>query len=1418
MTHAIGRIGEGGVAAVGIDIGSTSVKTVALDARGQVQARASRPLVGEQRATVLEAVADLGLPPDLRTAFGVTGQGRLLLADLPGVVADNEVLALLAGAGAIGSRARSIIEIGGQISRWLQIEPAEPGLMPTLVAFALNDQCAAGAGAFLTQQAGRLQMGIAEFAAAAAAAPTGASIAGRCAVFAKSDMIHLQQKGVGVREIAYGLCLALARNFIGTVLRGREARPPVAFAGGGALNAGLVRAFGELLGADEVSVLPDPVYVGALGAASLAARRGARLPLATLVERLRPSVAAVARADSGRLKVESEPTGDHPAYAFDDGKPVVEAFLGVDLGSVSTDFVVLRPDGELLHGIYLPTRGRPIEVLGEGLAMLRERYGARLRVLGLGTTGSGRHLAAKLLGADLVQNEITAQLRGALHYFPDVDSIFEIGGQDSKYVRVERGQVADFTMNKVCAAGTGSFLEEQCENLGIDVKTAFAPLAKRSAAPAELGARCTVFMETELVNARSAGANLADLTAGLALAVARNYLQKVVAHRRVGKNVVFQGGVANNAAVRRAFEQLLGRRVLVHPHAGLSGAIGVALLTRAALAVARTHPGHGRAGEQATKFKGLEAIGPGYETRTFECKHCENRCAVAIVHVGDTKAHFGDTCERYTVRDAGRDPDAPSVPDLFAEREALLRGYVDEEVAGDSRRTVGLPRASIMFEYLPFWATLLRELGFSVRLSPQSNSRTLELGNRHLPAETCLPIKMVFGHVAALRDAGVDHILVPSVVTLDDPTRKTGQVCPFTSAVPFMARAAIDASIVTPALVLGKEFRHFAEEMTPALEELGVPPARLRAAWEQAMAAQTAFREALRVRGESLLAGDFERALVVAGRPYNLFDPYLNLNLGRHLQRLGVLALPQGFLPAEGMDLTDRGERLPWRFPRDAMRAAVYSLSDPRLHTLFVTNFGCGPDSFVQKYLTDALSDRPPLVLEFDEHRGEAGMVTRIEAYLDQIKEQPPARPRRPVRMPQPPARLDQGPFYIPYFADHAYAFEGALRFIGAQAEVLPPPDAESIALGEASTTGKECHAYAMVAGDMLRFAARRDPAQPATFLFPSTNAPCLLTQWGEGYRMTLAERGHTHVRVLDTGGGKATLDLFGMRGVTPLWRGLVATDLMVAWLCEHRPYEVRPGAADEVHATNLRDLSDSLAADDMPGFIGRACERMTSVEVDRSVPRPLVGVAGDIYTRINSAANLQLFRTLETMGCEVWPAPFLVDAMDFSFANSIVRTWREKVYHEAVAAFALTLRKDLESWRVRRKLSTQLTHAGEPSYRELIRLTAPYVGRRSVEMLILDVGKIAHFAGNGADGIVHAICLNCMLGTAAAGLLGRMRKDYGVPTVSLVYAAGETPALRTKLEAFVHQVHEHHRDRKAAAPPADKERPSFTRRWLFGG
>jgi predicted nucleotide-binding protein (sugar kinase/HSP70/actin superfamily) len=423
-------------------------------------------------------------------------------------------------------------------------------------------------------------------------------------------------------------------------------------------------------------------------------------------------------------------------------------------------------------------------------------------------------------------------------------------------------------------------------------------------------------------------------------------------------------------------------------------------------------------------------------------------------------------------------------------------------------------------------------------------------------------------------------------------------------------------------------------------------------------------------------------------------------------------------------------------------------------------------------------------------------MVTRIEAYLDRMRTATTTRPRPPARPTPPVTRFDGGPVYIPYVADHVHAIAGALRSIGVEAEVLPPPDAESVAAGEALATGKECHVYSIMAGDMLRAVERIGPGRTGSYFFFGATAPCLLTQFGPGYRQLLAERGVDNVRVVAPP-LEEFIKVLGMGGLLQMWRGLVVIDLLHKWQCQTRPYEARPGSTDAVHAENVRDVTESLALDDLDGFVDRALRRIAGVATDRSVPRPLVGVAGDIYTRINAAGNMGLFRTLEELGCEVWPASFLVEIVDFGLTNDLIRRLKEGTYPQALGALALVLRRDLAGWRARRRLAPHVRHAAEPSHSDIVDLTAPYVGSRAIQQLLLDVGKMVDFASHGVDGVAQAICLNCMIGTAAAALLGRIRRDYGVPMVSLVYGSTEGPAQRTKLEAFVHQVREHHRKRQ---------------------
>ncbi|HNW36161.1 MAG TPA: acyl-CoA dehydratase activase, partial [Candidatus Ozemobacteraceae bacterium] len=422
----------------------------------------------------------------------------------------------------------------------------------------------------------------------------------------------------------------------------------------------------------------------------------------------------------------------------------VEGFLGVDVGSVSTDFVVMDVNGGLVSSLYLPTRGAPLEVLREGLALMRSRFTGGLRVLGCGATGSGRHLAGRILGADIVRNEITCQLLGARHYLDDVESIIEIGGQDSKFVSVRGGQISDFAMNKICAAGTGSFLEEQAVRMGISIVGEFADRAFAAESPGDLGSRCTVFMETEIVSAIKNGASVEDLCAGLAFSIVRNYLEKVVGNRPLGDRILLQGGTASNDAVVAAFEQVLGRKVAVHPYNRISGAIGAADAVRTSIGTGKK-----------TIFRGLDS-GAVPSLRSFRCSGCPNNCEVNLLERDGEQIYFGDTCERYTSRGSGTSS-AVLLPNLATEYlkscEAFFESTGRNGAAGPE---IGIPRASLFMAHLPFWGTFFHAIGCTPVLSDNSNADTLSLGLKHLSVGVCLPMKLTAGHVNALLEKQQD--------------------------------------------------------------------------------------------------------------------------------------------------------------------------------------------------------------------------------------------------------------------------------------------------------------------------------------------------------------------------------------------------------------------------------------------------------------------------------------------------------------------------------------------------------------------------------------------------------------------------------------------------------------------------------------
>ncbi|MBZ5582836.1 MAG: acyl-CoA dehydratase activase, partial [Acidobacteriia bacterium] len=1153
---------------VGIDLGAAAVKIALCNLEGALVWWARTASRGRPLVAFLEAID--ALPNEWRSQHirvSVTGSGQYLLDVVAHCVRVSEVLAVASAVRRRFPGARTVIDLGGLSSKWILLGA---GGQDTVADFSSNGLCAAGAGAFLEQQAGRLGLSVDHLGELAGAAARGAAIAGRCSVFAKSDMIHLQQQGTPLEEIALGLCQALARTFLATVTQGRAVDPPVALVGGGATNPGLVRAFREQLGrSDGLLLAPDSaVLFAALGAAHMA-QEAPVTSFPALIDAVRERAEAVATTHATvslpplRTRTEDRRTETVERPPLAAGR--VDAYLGLDVGSVSTNLALLTTDFRVIDGVYVPTRGRPVEALDLGLCRIRERLGDRVRILGVGATGSGRHLAAKAAGADVTHNEITAQMISSLLFFPEVETIFEIGGQDSKYISVRHGRLADFEMNKICAGGTGSFLEEQAERLGIRIVDEFSELALRGASPCDLGARCTVFMDTELVRSQERGAPLADICAGLAYSVARNYLEKVVAGRPIGRSVLFQGGTASNQAVAAAFRQLLGRPVHVHPYNRISGAIGAALLAE-------------RAKPRRTRFLGFNSCAVS-NLRSFECPRCENRCQVNLVQLGVRRVHFGDVCERYSERDAEPREFHRPFQELFAERERLLLKEAGPEGAppadGGRLPKLGLLRASLNLEFLPFWSTFLRDLGYEPAISAATTAALLYQNMPNLPAEICLPMKAAAAQAKALLATGVDKLFAPALLECPEPGEDESHTCFYTQQLPDLLRMAFPGRIIPALFALREGMLGLVSPILALARALDRPLEAVGRALFRARVAQTRFAEARKRMGKEALATSFDRAIVVLGRPYNVHDPFLNLGLARHLERLGLPAIPWDLLPLDEVRLDPRWQTVPWHYNREHLRALELIRRDTRLFPILVSSYGCGPDGFTVKHLEELLAGSPRLLLEFDEHRGEAGLVTRLEAFADEIEEHVRAHTaaRAPVLTPGPRWLPEGRRFYIPHFSEHAGVYAALLRSAGFQADVLPPPDEETVRLGEQYASGRECHPYAILAGELIRLVRRSLPETGDVFLVPSCASPCLLRQYGDALRILLLREGLSRMEVWDA----ASPQLGGLVGTTGLLRlhaGLLATDILFTLATRLAPYQRRREGFENLRTAAMESVA----------------------------------------------------------------------------------------------------------------------------------------------------------------------------------------------------------------------------------------------------
>jgi predicted CoA-substrate-specific enzyme activase len=927
------------------------------------------------------------VPQDRVEGIRVTGSGGQLIGGMLGSAVENEFRAIARGMRIFHPEVRTVFEMGGQTSKFLRLGAGKDSMQMGIIDYQASGECAAGTGSFIDQQASRLRYSIEDVGPAACGAACSARVAGRCSVFAKTDMIHAQQKGYTTDQILRGLCDAVARNFKSSIVKGRRVTPPVAFIGGVAMNESIRKSLCEAfkLGDDDFLVPELYGWMGAAGAAVLEAEERTRPAARRLRRQLKEedaessvgnqplTLANVLLLRNQVRKVEPPSRGE-----------IINAYLGIDVGSVSTNLVVIDDEGTVRKEIYLYTEGRPIEIVTRGLREIEAELGAFLDVRGVGTTGSGRELIGELIGADTVNDEITAHKTGAMFVssrmgMEPVDTIFEIGGQDSKFIRIEKGVVVDFTMNEACAAGTGSFLEEQAEKMGISIKEQFARLALASRHPAGLGERCTVFMERDVMALLLKGSDVGDLAAGLAYSVALNYLNRVVRGRKIGKVIFFQGGTAYNDAVAAAFSQILHKQIIVPPHNGVMGAIGAALIARDRMQKFTAR----------SKFRGYDLGRVEFTSHDFVCHACSNYCDIKEFTIEGERTYWGDQCSD-KFRKPARTDRKPVVDDLVEYREKLLESCLAPHVEG--RRTVGVPRAMFFFDRFPFWCAYFQSLGFNVQLSSFTDRRTAAAGAEMAVAQPCFPVQVAHGHVSELLGKKVDYILLPNTVDAESPQGSVpSHLCPWNQTLPFVVRVApqvdeTEVKLLAPTVHFreGKDF--VAKELAKFAAGLGINRRKSNLAVRAAYAAQSHFDRALLNAGEcalDTLERTGEPGVVLLGRPYNLYDRGVNCDIPRKLRKTyGVNVVPMDFLALDEVDISSINDNMFWNSGRRILAAALVARRVQNLHLIYISNFKCGPDSFIKSFLNEA-AGCPSLVLQFDGHSNDAGFITRCEAYLE---------------------------------------------------------------------------------------------------------------------------------------------------------------------------------------------------------------------------------------------------------------------------------------------------------------------------------------------------------------------------------------------------------------------------------------------------
>jgi predicted CoA-substrate-specific enzyme activase len=970
-----------------------------------------------------------------------------------------------------------------------------------------GNKCASGTGEFFLQQIQRMDMDLEEATVAAMDAEPHA-VAGRCSVFCKSDCTHALNKGLPKGRVSAGLCKMMAGKILDLLKKTRTSR--VLVIGGVSRNQVVLKYLRD--SSMEILTLPESPYFEALGALIRAEKNG--VVLTESKDLLTSSHNSFTFLPGLREGMEKVRFTSMARGAFHDG----DYILGLDVGSTTTKAVLLRTDTrEITASVYLRTSGDPVGASRRCYREILEQIpvGCSPRIIGVGTTGSGRQIAGLHAQTPGIINEIVAHAAAAVFFDPEVETIFEIGGQDAKYTFITNRVASDYAMNEACSAGTGSFLEEACrEALGISTEEIEAIALGSSSAP-NFSDQCSAFISSDIKTAVQDGIRKEDIVAGVVYSVCQNYLNRVKGARPVGKKIFMQGGVCYNRSVPAAMAALCGWEIIVPPEPGLMGAFGVALEILRGIEAGLLEKGSYRLEE----LSGREVTYRDPFTCRGGTERCDRKCAIARIEVDGTVYPFGGACDLYYNLLLKRGVETSGL-DLVKVREELVFGkYAPAPVEG-ADVTIGIPASLLTNTLYPFYAHFFSSLGIRVVPGIEPSPEGMEAPG----SAFCFPVILSHAFVHGLLQQEVDYIFLPFVKNLSMETSdETNCTCPFVQADPYYLQAAFHDDLRPKLLTEVLEFDK-PELLRSAFISLG---ARLGYSEAEAMRAFTKARDTFdAMRREMLdLGRDFlrtlrpdESAIVLFGRPYNAFSRYGNMGIPHKFASRGYRVIPHDFLPLEELG----GMTLPqmfWATGQGILQAAAYVRNTPNLFGAFITNFSCGPDSFITGYFRDVMGQKPSLTLEIDAHTADAGIDTRIEAFLDVIRGYRELGLGQEVQSDFIPSRMltvdgehvietGDGSRYrltdpevhliIPSMGKStARCLAAAMRFAGIRATALDPPGPRELTLGKGHASCKECLPLILTAGSLARYINEfRREGEILVYLMPETDGPCRFGQY----------------------------------------------------------------------------------------------------------------------------------------------------------------------------------------------------------------------------------------------------------------------------------------------------------------------------------